>query len=60
MATKGKEIPKKVFHKLSSKRDKTYTIAVYDDGKFWCDCMGFKFSRNGLHSCRHTRELGLA
>ena len=57
---KSKEIPKKVFHKLSSKGNRTYLVRVFEDGQVWCDCMGFKFSRNGVHSCRHTRELGLA
>lgn len=52
---RSKQIPNKVYRKVSSDENSIYEVKVYDGGKVWCTCMGFKFRK----TCRHTRELGL-
>lgn len=43
--------------RLSSKGTTTYEVVLWQNGELTCNCPGWIIPKNGVRSCKHTREL---
>lgn len=62
MSTKLKEDPVYIWAFKSSKPRAggqfiTYETRLNQDGLTSCNCPGWAFARNGVHSCKHTKKI---